>query len=595
MGEIKTREEIAPQYKWRLEDLFPSEDAWEQELKRLEKIVPEAARFKGTLNNMESVLEMLRFTDEISLALERLFVYARMSRDTDNACSKYVSWVDRVTSLMVRYDESTSYIRPELNDIDSELLLEWAGDARMKDYDYQLRELVRGKKHVLSDESERILALSGEIGDSYDTIYTMLSDVDLQFAPIKDETGSEQPMSHGRYRLYLESRRRDIRRQAYESMYKAYESQINTVAAIYGSSVKKDVFYTRARNFPSCRERALFGGDIPVSVYDGLLDAVEEKLPVLHDYVALRKRVLGLDDLKMYDMYVPMFEAFEGEYTFEDACGLVLEALAPLGEKYTSVLKKAFSEGWIDVYETKGKSSGAYSWGAYGTHPYMLLNFQGRLDDAFTLAHEAGHSMHSYFSDEAQSYPKAQYLIFVAEVASTVNEVLMLKHLINKTEDEAVKKYLLEFFLEQFRTTVFRQTMFAKFELIAHEHAEKGESLTREWLCETYGGLNKKYYGMSVETDQLISLEWARIPHFYRAFYVYQYATGFCAAVAIASRILKEGQPAVSDYMKFLSSGGSNAPIELLKLAGVDLSDRIVLNSSLEEFSRTLNELKEML
>lgn len=595
MGELKTREEIAPQYKWRLEDLFPSEDAWEQELKRLEKIVPEAARFKGTLNNMESVLEMLRFTDEISLALERLFVYARMSRDTDNACSKYVSWVDRVTSLMVRYDESTSYIRPELNDIDSELLLEWAGDARMKDYDYQLRELVRGKKHVLSDESERILALSGEIGDSYDTIYTMLSDVDLQFAPIKDETGGEQPMSHGRYRLYLESRRRDIRRQAYESMYKAYESQINTVAAIYGSSVKKDVFYTRARNFPSCRERALFGGDIPVSVYDGLLDAVGEKLPVLHDYVALRKRVLGLDDLKMYDMYVPMFEAFEGEYTFEDACSLVLEALAPLGEKYTSVLKKAFSEGWIDVYETKGKSSGAYSWGAYGTHPYMLLNFQGRLDDAFTLAHEAGHSMHSYFSDEAQSYPKAQYLIFVAEVASTVNEVLMLKHLINKTEDEAVKKYLLEFFLEQFRTTVFRQTMFAEFELIAHEHAEKGESLTREWLCETYGGLNKKYYGMSVETDQLISLEWARIPHFYRAFYVYQYATGFCAAVAIASRILKEGQPAVSDYMKFLSSGGSNAPIELLKLAGVDLSDRIVLNSSLEEFSRTLNELKGML
>lgn len=595
MGELKTREEIAPQYKWRLEDLFPSEEAWEQELKRLEKIAPEAARFKGTLNNMESVLEMLRFTDEISLALERLFVYARMSRDTDNACSKYVSWVDRVTSLMVRYDESTSYIRPELNDIDSELLLEWAGDARMKDYDYQLRELVRGKKHVLSDESERILALSGEIGDSYDTIYTMLSDVDLQFAPIKDETGSEQPMSHGRYRLYLESRRRDIRRQAYESMYKAYESQINTVAAIYGSSVKKDVFYTRARNFPSCRERALFGGDIPVSVYDGLLDAVGEKLPVLHDYVALRKRVLGLDDLKMYDMYVPMFEAFEGEYTFEDACSLVLEALAPLGEKYTSVLKKAFSEGWIDVYETKGKSSGAYSWGAYGTHPYMLLNFQGRLDDAFTLAHEAGHSMHSYFSDEAQSYPKAQYLIFVAEVASTVNEVLMLKHLINKTEDEAVKKYLLEFFLEQFRTTVFRQTMFAEFELIAHEHAEKGESLTREWLCETYGGLNKKYYGMSVETDQLISLEWARIPHFYRAFYVYQYATGFCAAVAIASRILKEGQPAVSDYMKFLSSGGSNAPIELLKLAGVDLSDRIVLNSSLEEFSRTLNELKGML
>ena len=595
MSELKTREEIAHQYKWRLEDLFPSEEAWEQELKRLEEIVPEAARFKGKLNNMESVLEMLRFTDEISLSMERLFVYARMSRDTDNACSEYVSWVDRVSSLMVRYDEITSYIRPELNDIDSALLIEWSQNPRMKDYDYMLRELVRSKPHVLSDEAERILALSGEIGDSYDTIYTMLSDVDLKFAPIKDEKGVEQPMSHGRYRLYLESRQRDIRRQAYESMFKAYMEQINTVTALYGSNVKKDVFYTRARKFPSCRERALFGGDIPVSVYDGLLEAVSEKLPLLHKYVELRKKVLGLSDLKMYDMYVPMFEAFEGEYTFEDACNLVLEALSPLGEKYISVLKKAFSEGWIDVYETKGKSSGAYSWGAYGTHPYMLLNFQGRLDDAFTLAHEAGHSMHSYFSDEAQSYPKAQYLIFVAEVASTVNEVLMLKHLVSRTDNDNMKKYLLEFFLEQFRTTVFRQTMFAEFELMAHEHAEKGESLTREWLCETYGGLNKKYYGEAVETDELISAEWARIPHFYRAFYVYQYATGFCAAVAIASRILKEGEPAVADYLKFLSSGGSGAPIDLLKLAGVDLSDKAVLRRSLEEFGNTLEELKRML
>lgn len=595
MSEIKTREEIAPKYKWRLEDLFPSEQAWEQELKRLEGEIPEAARFKGKLNSLESVLEMMRFTDKISLAVERLYVYARMSRDTDNACSKYVAWVDRITSLMVRYDELTAYIRPELNDIDSALLLEWAQDAKMRDYDYQLRELVRGKAHVLSDEAERVMALSGEIGDSYDTIYTMLSDVDLKFSPITGRDGAEQPMSHGRYRLYLESRDRELRHQAYESMYKAYEGQINTLTAIYSSNVKKDVFYTRARNFSSCRERALFGGDISVTVYDGLLEAVAEKLPVLHDYVELRGKVLGLENLKMYDMYVPMFEAFEGEYTFEDACSLVLEALSPLGERYISVLKRAFSEGWIDVFETKGKSSGAYSWGAYGTHPYMLLNFQGRLDDAFTLAHEAGHSMHSYFSDEAQAYPKAQYLIFVAEVASTVNEVLMLKHLISKTEDDSMKKYLLEFFLEQFRTTVFRQSMFAEFELMTHERAERGESLTREWLCESYGGLNKKYYGSAVETDELISLEWARIPHFYRAFYVYQYATGFCAAVAIASRILKEGEPAVADYMRFLSSGGSGAPIELLKLAGVDLSDKAVLNSSLEEFSRTLEELKNML
>lgn len=595
MSELRTRDEIEPQYKWRLEDIFESEQAWEDELKRIEAKMPEAGRFKGKLNNLENVLEMFRFSDELSLALERLFVYARMSRDTDNACSKYVAWVDKVTSVMVKYDELTAYIRPELNQIDSAALLSWAEDVRMKDYDYQLKELVRGKPHVLSGEAERIMALSGEIGDSYDTIYTMLSDVDLSFAPVKDGENNELPMSHGRYRLYLESRDRSLRRQAYESMYNAYKGQINTVTALYGSNVKKDLFYTRARNFPSCRERALFGGNIPTAVYDGLLKAIEEKLPLMHSYVELRKQILGLADMKMYDMYVPMFEAFEGEYTFEDAKELVLKALEPLGAEYISVLKRSFDEGWIDVYETKGKSSGAYSWGAYGTHPYMLLNFQGRLDDAFTLAHEAGHSMHSYFSDKAQSYSKAQYLIFVAEVASTVNEVLMLKHLIRETSDINMKKYLLEFFLEQFRTTVFRQTMFAEFELLTHEQAEKGESLTREWLCEIYGGLNKKYYGSAVETDELISMEWARIPHFYRAFYVYQYATGFCAAVAIASKILSEGAPAVADYMKFLSSGGSGAPIELLKLAGVDLSDPRTVRNSLAEFEKTLNELRDTL
>ena len=378
-------------------------------------------------------------------------------------------------------------------------------------------------------------------------------------------------------------------------MYEAHIQNINTLAALYASSVKKDVFYARARKFSSVIEGELFSGNIPLSVYDGLIEAIHGGLPVLHRYVALRKKLLSLKEMKMYDMYVPMVEANTTVYSYEEAQSLVKEALAPLGKDYSAILDRAFTENWIDVFETKGKTSGAYSWGAYGTHPYMLLNFQGRLDDVFTLAHEAGHSMHTYFSDRALPYEKAQYKIFVAEVASTVNEVLLLKHLLAATKDRNTKAYLLNHFLDQFRTTVFRQTMFAEFERAAHKRAEDGESLTVNWLNSTYGELNRLYYSDAVETDRYIETEWSRIPHFYNCFYVYQYATGFSAAVAIAENILQKGTPAVENYLRFLSSGGSDFPVELLKIAGVDLSKPDTVLSGMKVFEQTLQNFEEMI
>ena len=527
--------------------------------------------------------------------LEKLFVYAKMSRDQDNGNDRYVSMCDRAYALLTACDTETAYIVPELNRLDDDILLSWSNDHMFEDRSIFLKEIVRNKSHVLTEGEERLLALSGEMANSYDTIFTMLDDVDMKFTPVTLSDGTQTELSHGRYGLFLQDKDRSVRRQAYESMYEAHIQNINPLAALYASSVKKDVFYARARKFSSVIEGELFSGNIPLSVYDGLIEAIHGGLPVLHRYVALRKKLLSLKEMKMYDMYVPIVEANTTVYSYEEAQSLVKEALAPLGKDYSAILDRAFTENWIDVFETKGKTSGAYSWGAYGTHPYMLLNFQGRLDDVFTLAHEAGHSMHTYFSDRALPYEKAQYKIFVAEVASTVNEVLLLKHLLAATKDRNTKAYLLNHFLDQFRTTVFRQTMFAEFERAAHKRAEDGESLTVNWLNSTYGELNRLYYSDAVETDRYIETEWSRIPHFYNCFYVYQYATGFSAAVAIAENILQKGAPAVENYLRFLSSGGSDFPVELLKIAGVDLSKPDTVLSGMKVFEQTLQNFEEMI
>ena len=592
MSELKTRDQIENKYKWDLGAIFESEQAWENAFKRSKDEIKKFADFKGKLDNEEVLKQLFDFEHDLNLTLEKLYVYAKMCRDQDNGNDKFVSMCDRAYSLLCQSEAESSFIVPELNHIDENVLLKWADKLEFADNEIFLREIVRNKDHVLSENEEQLLALTGEMANSFDTIFTMLDDVDMKFKPVTLANGETTELSHGRYGLFLFDRDRDLRRQAYDSMYAAHKDHINTLAAIYSSSVKKDVFYAKARKFSSVLEGELFSGNIDKNVYFSLINAIESGLDDLHSYVALRKKLLGLNDMKMYDMYVPLVENDDKLYSYEEAQNIVKGALAPLGEEYISLLDRAFSENWIDVYETKGKTSGAYSWGAYGVHPYMLLNFQGRLDDVFTLAHEAGHSMHTYFSDNTLPYEKAQYKIFVAEVASTVNEVLLLKHLLKNSQSKATKAYLLNHFLDQFRTTVFRQTMFAEFELKIHTAAENGESLTVNMLDSVYGDLNRKYYGSAVETDAYISSEWARIPHFYNAYYVYQYATGFSAAVAIADRILNNNGK--DDYLAFLSSGGSNYPIELLKITGVDLSRPDTVQHAMKVFAETLNEFKEL-
>lgn len=594
MDQVKTRAEIPNKYKWNLADIFESVEKWEEAFIEIKESIPSLKAFKGKLSDKKQLKEFFNLEHKVSLLSEKLYVYAKMSRDEDNGNDENVSMCDRAYSLLMLLETETAFVTPELNELDDSVLISLANEEDFKDNSRYLLGIVRNKKHLLSEKEEKILAQTGEMANSFDTIFTMLDDVDMRFDDVLMPDGTKTQLSHGRYGLLLQDKCRDIRKQAYESMYNAHLNNINTLAALYSSSVKKDVFYAQVRNYKSVLEGELFSGNIPESVYTTLIEQVHEFFPVMHSYVQLRQELLGIKDGKMYDMYVPLLDMPDIKYTFEEAQELSKKALAPLGEDYIKLLERSFKENWIDVYETKGKTSGAYSWGAYGVHPYMLLNYQDRLDDVFTLVHEAGHSMHTYYSDKNLPYEKAQYKIFVAEVASTVNEVLLLKYLLNNTEDKKMKAYLLNHFLDQFRTTLFRQTMFAEFEWETHKKAENGEPLTVNVLNKIYGDLNRAYYGEAVETDKFIEAEWSRIPHFYRAYYVYQYATGFSSAVAIADMILNEGKPAVERYKKFLSSGGSDFPVELLKITGVDLTKPDTIVSALKVFESTLQEFERM-
>ena len=594
MDQVKTRAEIPSKYKWNLADIFQSQEKWEEAFIEIKESIPSLKAFKGKLSDKKQLKEFFKLEHKVSLLSEKLYVYAKMSRDEDNGNDESVSMCDRAYSLLMLLETETAFVTPELNELDDSVLISLANEEDFKDNSRYLLGIVRNKKHLLSEKEERILAQTGEMANSFDTIFTMLDDVDMRFDDILMPDGTKTELSHGRYGLLLQDKNRDIRKQAYESMYNAHLNNINTLASLYSSSVKKDVFYAQVRNYESVLEGDLFSGNIPESVYTTLIEQVHKFFPVMHSYVSLRQELLGIKDGKMYDMYVPLIDMPDVKYTFEEAQELSKKALAPLGEDYVELLERSFKENWIDVYETKGKTSGAYSWGAYGVHPYMLLNYQDRLDDVFTLVHEAGHSMHTYYSDKNLPYEKAQYKIFVAEVASTVNEVLLLKYLLNNTEDKKMKAYLLNHFLDQFRTTLFRQTMFAEFEWETRKKAENGEPLTVNVLNKIYGDLNRAYYGEAVETDKFIEAEWSRIPHFYRAYYVYQYATGFSSAVAIADMILNEGKPAVERYKKFLSSGGSDFPVELLKITGVDLTKPDTIVSALKVFESTLKEFEGM-
>ena len=589
----KQRSEVKENLKWKLTDIFESDEEFEGLLKEVEKEI-DFKEFEGKLGDEETLLKCFRKTDEIETKLEKLDVYAFLKKDLDTRSSDAVSALSRAEAVFVKYSAATSFIVPEITALDEDALKKIIADERFKDYDYALSRILAGKAHTLSKESENVLALGGQVFGGFHDIFSMIDNADLPFPKIEVD-GEEVTVSHGMYGVLLQNEDRAVREKAFKEYYKAYISLINTIAATYTGSVNTDVYFSRARKYSSCLDMALSGEDVDKSVYENLLKSVHEALPVMHRYISCRKKALGLSEMHMWDIYVPLVENADIKLDYEDAFKLVKEGLKPLGEEYGKLLQTAHDEGWIDVEETEGKRSGAYSACVYALpHPYVLLNYQKTTHEVFTIAHELGHSMHSYKSNAAQPKSKADYKIFVAEVASTVNEVLLLKYLMKNTEDKKLKKYLCSYYLDMIRTTLFRQTMFAEFEYKAHGAAERGEALTKESLCKEYKRLNEEYYGKDIVSDEEISYEWARIPHFYTAFYVYKYATGIISAISIAERIYAEGEKAVEDYFKFLSSGGSASPVELLKLAGVDLTKKDAFSQAMKSFENALEEFEKL-
>jgi oligoendopeptidase F len=573
-GSLPTRKEIPKEYKWRLEDIYASDDLWEQDFQLVKELSDEAAAYRGKVgHSARSLLEILQLECRLQELNEKVYTYARMRRDEDNANPVYQALTDRAESLHTQVQAAISFIEPEILELPAETLegyrLEEPG---LTLYDFALGELLRKKDHILSAAEERLIAGAGEVAQAPANIFKMINNADMTFPFIKDEEGNEAEVTHGRYIQFMESLNRRVRREAFSSLYSSYRKLQNTLAATLSSSVKKDVFYARARKFPSALQASLFADNIPPEVYDNLIQTVRRNLGSMHRYASLRKKLLGLDELHMYDLYAPMVKDIKWEIPFPEAVEMVKEGLTPLGDDYAEIMEQGFNGGWMDVFENKGKTSGAYSWGPYGVHPYILLNYQGNLSNVFTIAHEMGHAMHSYFAGAEQPYLYAHYTIFTAEVASTVNESLLMEHLLKEVSERSKKLYLLNHYLEQFRGTVFRQTMFAEFEKIVHENAEQGQALTPEYLRQVYRRLNVDYYGPEMVVDEDVEFEWARIPHFYSAFYVYKYATGFSAATAITRRILEEGGAAVDRYLGFLKKGGSDYPLNLLKSAGVDMA-----------------------
>ena len=590
------RNEIPEQYKWKIEDLYADNDAWEADFTKLQQGMEDIKKYEGTLaKSAENLLSLMKKSDELNQLAENVYVYAnqRLHEDTSNAYYQGLS--GRAQMLLVQISECSSFVEPEILSIPENVLEEMLKEEGLQIYKTYFGRLLRKKEHILSKEMEELLAGVDEVAEGAKDTFMMFNNADIKFPTITGEDGEPVEITHGKYIKLLESQNREVRKAAFEGLYESYGKFKNTLAAVYRSNVKQAGFFAKARKYKSSLEASLSGSAIPVEVYDSLIESVHAHLPALHEYVRVRKEKLGVDELHMYDLYVPMVGEADKKIPYEEAKEIVLNGLAPLGEDYVALLKKGFSEGWIDVYENEGKRSGAYSWGAYGTHPYVLLNYQDTLNNVFTLAHEMGHALHSYHSDEAQEYIYAGYKIFVAEVASTCNEALLIRYLLDHSKDDKEKAYLLNYFLEQFRGTLFRQTMFAEFEKIAHGKSEAGEPLTAEVLCDIYYELNKKYFGEGVVVDEAIALEWSRIPHFYTPFYVYQYSTGFSAAIAISSKILKGEPGIVEKYKKFLSGGSSLDCIDLLKICDVDMTTKEPVEEALKVFENTLKEFSKII
>ncbi len=590
---LKNRNEVAVEHTWNFTDIFSDDAAWEAALAEAEKAVAGVDAIRGTLGaSAASMKAGLDTMTEINRQVELLYLYAMLRLNVDNGDAFYQNMQGRVMSLFVRLSAASSFLSPEVLSIDEGKMQGFLKDPMLATYRHFLEDTVRMRPYTKDAETERLLAMLSDAANTPSHAYSMMESVDMTFPSFRDASGEEVTLTHGNFGVYRESRDARVRRESFELYFGEFQKYINTLAAMYAGNVKFDSYYTRVRGYASACERALFADNVPVSVYDKLIDAVHGGLGTMRRYLELRRRVLGLEELHMYDLYCPMVKDVDMNVPYGDAQELVRRATLPLGPEYQALLDRAFSERWIDVYENKGKSTGAYSCGVFGVHPYVLLNYTDTLDDAYTLAHELGHAMHSWYSDNMQDYANHDYRIMVAEVASTVNEVLLTKYLLSVETDPGRRAYILNHYLEGFRTTVFRQTLFAEFERQAHDLEMNGVPLTAETLNGIYRKLNEAYYA-GATVDALQDIEWARIPHFYNAFYVYQYATGFCSAVSIAKKILEEDGAA--DYLRFLSTGGSDYPLEELKIAGVDLTKPDAVAAAMREFDATLAELETLI
>ncbi len=587
------RKEVKTQYKWKVDDVFSCDDDWEKKAEELYGRL-DFSKYAGKLGDRATLLSYLKELDSLTIELEHIAVYANLKRDEDTRVAKYNAYSGKIDMIYSRYCTATAFFEPEMASLDEKYLQSLVKDKDFSDYDYQIKLLIKRRAHVVSEKEEKLVALASETLGSFSDIFAMIDNADLPLPEMEFE-GEKRKLSHGLYGLILHSSDREKREEAYKKYYAAYIGLLNTITANYYGNIKKDVFLSRVYNFDSCLEHALFSEDVSKKIYENLLDSVTKNCSVMHRYIADRKKILGYDKMYFYDIYAPLVENAKISMPYDKAYGYVVEGLAALGEEYQSLLKRGYEERWLDVEETEGKRSGAYSAGVYGLHPFVLLNYQPTLNDIFTIAHEMGHSLHTYFSQKNQPYAKSDYKIFVAEVASTVNEVLLLKYMVSKAEDVNLKKYLLNYYLDSIRATLHRQTMFAEFEYQAHKMVEEGNPLTRENLCETYAKIGKKYYGDAIEHDYEISTEWCRIPHFYSSFYVYKYSTGIISAINIANAILTQGDKAVKNYFKFLSGGSSTDPVSLLKLAGVNLEESAPFEFAMKEFENTLLEFEKLM
>lgn len=589
---VKKREEINLEDKWKLEKIYANEDAWEKDFNILKKESPKLREFAGKLNDKEEILKYLELNEKVSRLGETLYVYAHMKSDEDTSNQKYQSYMNKIDAFMAEFASYGAFFVPEILALPDEFIKDLIkNDERFKIYEFMLMDILKEKPHILTKEMEELLALASDCLDAPSSIHNMLTNADMTFGNIKDEDGDEVELTEGNYSSFIKSKDRSVREAAFKRLFGEYKKFDNTLATTLTSSVKSFNFSARVRKYESPIEASLSPNDIPVSVYENAIKTINDNLSSLHRYVKIKKKLLGLEQMHMYDLYVPIIEVEKEKISFDEGVKLANEGLKPLGEEYLNLFNEGINSGWIDKYENKGKRGGAYSWGGYDTMPYVLLNYHNELNDVSTLVHEMGHSLHSYYSRKTQPYYYAGYTLFCAEVASTTNEALLIHYLIEKEQDKKKKLYLINQELEQIRTTVFRQLMFAEFELYTHNALNAGEALTAADYSAKWHELNANYFGPDMVVDEDIDMEWARIPHFYSDFYVYQYATGYAAASAFANAILEGKENAVEKYKGFLKAGGSKYPIDILKDAGVDMTTSEPLEATIHRF----NELLDML